>query len=980
MKISPEDWPALSTLLDEVLALPRALHAAWLEALPRDAQRHRATLARLLDHHARVETADFLDTLPRQTLAQGGSTPDDLREIGPYRLLRELGRGGMGSVWLAERSDGLLKRAVALKLPRAGLATRAFAERLERERDILASLAHPHIARLYDAGLAADGQPYLALEYVAGRELIAHCDQRRLPLGERIALFLQVLSAVQYAHAHLVLHRDLKPGNVLVDEEGRVRLLDFGIAKLMTEGQAQETELTEQGGRAMTPDYASPEQIAGTPLGTASDVYSLGVLLFVLLTGERPYRLQRGSPAELEEAIVQANVQRPSQAVGAAGKAAARASTPARLRRALRGDLDAIVLTALAKSPEQRYATAEALRRDLERHLAGEPVQAQAERAWYRAAKFIGRHRLGFGAGLAVLLLLSGALLAALWQARQARIEARTAQSVQAFLEEIFSLNDRDNVDPARARETTARELLDRAVDRIDAQLGDVPEAKLHMLELMAQQYSDYRVGDRAVALERKVVALSRQIFGPNHPRVALALSELSEAMGNYPESSRDKLAALEEAAAILSHGDGHDAQLQGTVERRLANYWIEIDNGKAVAYAQSAVATLRRTDDAAGLGQALLTLGLAQEARGALVEAEAAMIEAGGLADRATTARRLIGVRQHAYLGRVQQRLQKFAEAEQNFRAAFAAARAQAGESGVDTIQTEFRLGNFLADSGRLQEALTVLQSAEARARGVAGVNDSAHNIALVQGWRGAVQVRLGQLEIGLQALQERTAEFERRGARSGAHAEFLVHLARTHIELGHLVEARALLDRSAAIRAENSSTPDARNLAIDAEIAWQLASGRPDRAEPLLAQFVVDGDAGGALARAQAVDKRIGGSPMRTYLAEHEVRAALIEGKALRDAARCAGADEPLSRARSLAAQIYDSATSPTLADADTVGADCALALGRREQAFELARAAHAVAARHPELGPQYREPLRRLALRLDPKHSKRALMPLS
>jgi len=274
MNFDPHDWPVISALLDQALDVPEPQRSAWLENLPEGQRAHRHTLELLLANHAHVQTRDFLHSLPKVGVADepAPAAPcDGERSVGPYRLLRELGRGGMGSVWLAERSDGLLKRQVALKLPHPGIATRAFAERLARERDILASLAHPHIARLYDAGVTAEGQPYIALAYVQGHTLIEHCRSHALGVRERIALFQQVLDAVQYAHAHLVIHRDLKPSNVLVDEQGQVHLLDFGIAKLLVDGQAEATELTLEAGQALTPDYASPEQIAGGAISTPSE-------------------------------------------------------------------------------------------------------------------------------------------------------------------------------------------------------------------------------------------------------------------------------------------------------------------------------------------------------------------------------------------------------------------------------------------------------------------------------------------------------------------------------------------------------------------------------------------------------------------------------------------------------------------------------------------------------------------------------------
>ena len=291
------NWAEVSLLLDKALALPPAEREPWLRSLDGEHATHRETLRELLSHAASVETGDFLATLPRlgepaDTAALSEPAAGD--SVGPYRLVRELGSGGMGSVWLAERADGALKRNVALKLPRMAWA-RGLAERMGRERDILATLEHPNIARLYDAGVDRHGRPFLALEYVEGRPIDVVANDRALDVAERIGLLLQVCTAVAFAHARLVVHRDLKPGNILVTAEGNVRLLDFGIAKLMQGGSAKETHLTQWAGRALTLDYASPEQIKGEPIGTASDVYSLGVVAFELLTGSRPYRLKRGS-------------------------------------------------------------------------------------------------------------------------------------------------------------------------------------------------------------------------------------------------------------------------------------------------------------------------------------------------------------------------------------------------------------------------------------------------------------------------------------------------------------------------------------------------------------------------------------------------------------------------------------------------------------------------------------------------------------
>jgi tRNA A-37 threonylcarbamoyl transferase component Bud32 len=472
VKIGAREWPAISALFDQALDLPAQQRHRWLEELPEGQRAHRHTLERLLADHAQVETQNFLDTLPKVGVARepaADAARDGELSVGPYRLLRELGRGGMGTVWLAERSDGVLKRQVALKLPHPGLATRAFAERLARERDILASLEHPHIARLYDAGVTAQGQPYIALAYVQGQTLLEHCTARRLGLRERVALFQQVLEAVQYAHAHLVIHRDLKPSNVLVDEQGQVHLLDFGIAKLLVDGQAEATELTLDAGQALTPDYASPEQIGAGAVTTASDVYSLGVLLFELLAGVRPYRLQRQGLAAWERALQEIDVPRPSTAARGAGNAAK--------SRALRGDLDTIVLKALQKDPANRYPTADAFNQDLQRYLDGAAVLARPDAVAYRVGKFIRRHRVGVAVTALVALSLGAGLAGTVWQARQATKQAERAQAVQDFLIGLF-----DEADPAKAqgRELTARQMVDRGQRDLLVKLADQP--RLHAL------------------------------------------------------------------------------------------------------------------------------------------------------------------------------------------------------------------------------------------------------------------------------------------------------------------------------------------------------------------------------------------------------------------------------------------------------------------------------------------------------------------
>jgi WD40 repeat protein/serine/threonine protein kinase len=429
--MTPEEWREIKAILQGALDLAPADRVGYLESYPPALRAEVESLIRSYEaNDALLEgpSPGHLATPEHADSALVG------KRFGPYRVLSLLGHGGMGSVWLAERVDGLFTRQVALKLVHPALMGWVMTERMTREREILANLTHPNIARLFDAGLAEDGQPYLALEYVAGKPLTTFCDNRRLSISERLELFRQILSAVQYAHANLVVHRDLKPSNILVTDEGQVQLLDFGIAKLLTEGEAKETELTRVGGRALTPDYAAPEQIAGASITTAADVYALGVMLYELLTGERPYRLRRDSRGALEEAILQAEPITPSRVAVSEKAAQARATTPKKLIKALKGDLDTITIKALKKSPSERYATVNAFGEDIARFLRGEVALAQRDSLTYLAFRFARRHWVAIAVACTLILTLAGGLAATTYEAKVASTQRDAAREAHSRL------------------------------------------------------------------------------------------------------------------------------------------------------------------------------------------------------------------------------------------------------------------------------------------------------------------------------------------------------------------------------------------------------------------------------------------------------------------------------------------------------------------------------------------------------------------
>jgi len=456
------------------------------------------------------------------------------QRLGPWRLLREIGRGGMGAVYLAERDDGEYRQQVAIKLMRPSWDSGEMLQRFRSERQILASLSHPNIARLIDGGMSADGKPYLVLEYVEGSAIGDYCDAQQLSLTQRLALFQSVCAAVAHAHRSLVVHRDLKPSNILVDHHGQVKLLDFGIAKLIQADAA----LTASATRMFTPEYAAPEQVRGEAVTTGVDVYALGLLLYQLLTGRRPYGSTGSTPAAYERAILTQEPQRPSRVVTLAddenqGLAQARKLDPASLSARLRGDLDAIVLRALRKEPEQRYGSVEAMSDDIERYLARRPVTASRGNRRYRAWRFLQRHAVSTSLAAVALLALIGGLGLALWQAEQVREERdrATAQADRAEQLSRFLVGAFAQADPFRrgGAEVSAKALLDAAVSRIEGDLNTEPQTRLALLRAMADAYAGLALPKDAQRLGEKILAQSRA--EPNDPQLGADLLRLGRSI-----------------------------------------------------------------------------------------------------------------------------------------------------------------------------------------------------------------------------------------------------------------------------------------------------------------------------------------------------------------------------------------------------------------------------------------------------------------
>jgi len=993
--LTDQQWRLLYELVDQGMDLDGADRARWLDQLD---DRHAALkplLASALARAASGETGDFIATLPKLGAAyarDNAATAEGLAAgqcIGPYQLIRELGRGGMGSVWLAERGDALVTRRVALKFPHVAARRPELTERFAREREILSTLSHPNIARLYDVGLSA-GQPYLAMEYVEGRPLTEYCDSAGLGVRERIVLFMQALAAVQYAHERLVVHRDLKPSNMLVTAAGEVRLLDFGIAKLLLEGEAKETELTQLGGRALTPDYASPEQILGQPVTTASDVYSLGVVLYELLCGNRPYRLKRDSRGALEDAILAADPVTPSDAAITQATSDARSTTVRKLVKALAGDLDTIVLKALKKQPAERYATADAFAQDIDRHLRGEAVLARPDSVWYRTRKFLWRNKLGAASTAVVFIALAAGLGLALWQARIARSEAHTAEAVQAFLEDIFRANSTDQTDPLKAQQTTARELLDVGLKKIDTALADTPSAKLRVLMTLSRMYADLRLTQQAVDLQRKRVQLAQSIYGKAHPMVADALLDLSDALF-VSQHADERAQVLNDAAWVLDQIGDRTSKTRAHLLQQQVTLYYDHDSERALALAKQSVQLLRAFPPSRDLASALVTLGNMYGFRNDPAHAEAVLLEALSVIDQLHQPFLSEMPQLYWILADAQVDLQKFSAAEESYRKGASAARKIGDESHLDVIRADRSLGQFLFSTSRTREGLSLMESAKARILATRGDDDPLFTAWVLIGI-GHALVQSGRIEEGLDDLS--FAEHNQRRYRpdGAALALALEREAEAYVELGRYDDARKSLAEASKIhldahedgiqlndnvrmRAHLSAVTGDADGAREAARRFRPADGEPGdlaftpverdlvKAEAALAEGRFDDAARMAGALAAETERSGLASFLRIYRAQAEV----LQGKALLQSGRPADAVVPLKDAVALMSEMYDSRRSPALADALVTLADCYLRLNKRDEPKDLLAQAKAIHAAHKELGEHYTRALRELEARL-------------
>ena len=822
-----ERWRKAEAIFHDVLARDRGERAGYLADACGPDTRLRRDVERLLASDddsdkfmAAPLSAGFSVPSPEALIKRGW--PGAGERLGPYRLLERLGGGGMGTVWLAERADEQFRKRAAIKLIKRGMDTDEILRRFQNERQVLAELEHPYIARLIDGGATDDGRPYLVMEHVEGAPIDRYCERHGLSIRDRLELFCKAAEAVQYAHGRLVVHRDLKPSNILVTADGQPKLLDFGIAKVLEpEGRA---ETTAGAARVMTPRYASPEQFRGQRISTASDVYSLGVVLYELLTGRRPYTVTEPSSAAYERAICEQAPLKPSTAVAAPAAAqpsaedgpapgAARGDAK-RLQRRLAGDLDTILLTALRKEPQRRYASVQHFADDVRRFLDHRPIAARPDSWGYRAGLFVRRNRAAVAAAAVALLALgagvvvSAAMFLKADAARDAEAQARAAEAdARAAAEEVnrFVNGMLAAVDPReQGVDITVREVLDQAARRVEEDLSGRPTVERGVRGTIGVAYRALGLYDQALPHLRRALELARQLDGEDHPRTADAMNELGVLLcdgGAFAEAEALHRAAL--AIHLRCFGEPHEALAvsMNNLAETLAGQGQHED---ADALARQALEQRRALFGPRDLrvAESLNNLALLRYSQGAYAGAEALLRESLTLHRESQGADHPDVAALTNNLAGLLMARGAYPEAEEMFRAALAQRRQRLGPEHPHVATTLNNLAEVLRLQGRFAEAESLFRECLALRRTLLGEEHPAtlktmNNLALTLG----AQEDFAAAE----ALHRETLALRRQvlGDRHPETTTSLNGLAHTLQKRGELSAAEPLFREALAIRA---------------------------------------------------------------------------------------------------------------------------------------------------------------------------------
>jgi len=833
MRPGGERWDRVKELFEAAAELDPNQRAALLDNECGGDEALRAEIESLLKSDE--QTGEFIEqpafAIPRDLFPDNVEEPFVGRQFGAYEVIREIGRGGLGAVYLAARADDEYRKQVAIKVIRRGLDTDDIIRRFRNERQILAQLDHPNIARLIDGGTTDDGLPYFVMEYVNGEPITAYCDANALPTTERLMLFRKVCAAVTYAHQNLVIHRDLKPSNILVTQEGEPKLLDFGIAKLLSAGDELFTQ-TIPALRVMTPEYASPEQVKGDKIMTTSDVYSLGVLLYELLTGQRPYRLKTRTAQEIARAITEQEPERPSTVY------AEHPNSKTQNPKSLRGDLDNIVLMAMRKEPARRYSSVGQFSEDIRRHLEGLPVRARKDTVAYRASKFVNRHRIGVAAAALVLLSLVGGIVATLIEVRTARRERAKAEAISGFLQKTLNAS---NPDRNLSGQPTVKDLLDDASRRLTTEeLSDQPEVKAELQRIIGESY--FSLGQYDLAEQNLMAALQTQtrISGKGGVETlktgVLVASLWAGAMGDYAKANKFYLENLPRLRA---------EQKKGTIS---ADYLAGALNGfallrRALGDSKEAESLLREQlalrpyvspeqKNGLGVAQAILALTLADQGKFdeaiKIVREKIAAIRRERKEDSSELAANLTGL--GSFLlenGQTGESLEDLRDAEAIYRKLYSDANLQLGDNLRLQAHAFFSEGKYSEAEARINETLKIYRAA---------TSQQFINYATALLVQGMIYSQTGRTEEAEKLLREAVrirvenvpeTHFLRATA-NGALGEFLTRQARFPEAEAFLLASYESLKQS---QAENS--PRTR-LALQRLANLYEAWNKPDRAAP--------------------------------------------------------------------------------------------------------------------------------------------------
>ncbi len=801
-------------IFDEIVDLPGDEQGRRIEAASAGDVALRAQVEALL--RADATSSHLLDRLPDLSPISGAVAVPEPAEpvdrsgelVGPYRILRLVGRGGMGDVFLAERADGQFEQRVALKVVRHEFASPSVVRRFLRERQILARLRHPNIAPLLDGGVSAGGEPWFAMEYVDGLPITVAADRQGLALEARLALWLDACAAVQYAHRNLVVHRDIKPGNVLVTAEGQVRLVDFGIATVLDprlEDAGGATTIF--GGRLLTPAYAAPEQVRGGPVTTTTDVYALGALLYELLCGRRA--IEPGSPmaAEVERAICEREPVAPSRRVSRARA------------RLLRGDLDTIALTALAKAPERRYASVEAMAEDVRRHLTHRPIRARPHGMGYHADRFVRRHRVAVAAAAVAMAAVVGGGAVAVWQARRATAEARRATAVSEFLVGLFETADPEH---AGRSDVTARELVDRGVARLDSTLADNAALRVELLVLSGTIYRKLGHFEPAIlALERAAEAAGEKgVNADARPQALLALGTAYKEAGQRDRAESALRRAVEEWRRLGRGATREAAAAMGELANAIA--WRGAhDEAERLHREVLAIDTRLLGRDHLDVATDLDNLGTFLLGAGKYDEADRAFADALAIARRSREPAGPVAITILGNLAVLRSAQGRHEESLVHQREVLAARRRVYGDAHPDVAISLSNIASTLSDLGRLEDAQRAWEEALAIHRRQPEAPHPDRHIAL--NGLAIVAYRRGDLVAAIGAMREAVAAWQASAGEDGpAYLTGINNLGVMLCDAGEFAEAEALLRKAAAGRERvlGASHPEAaharRNLAV--------------------------------------------------------------------------------------------------------------------------------------------------------------------